>query len=326
MQSRLKPSIQPKKFTAMLAIICALFGAAVIFISDFMIIPLAAVYAALLWFDQKNKLWAALLPLLILALSVLGGIATVFSVASGFCAALIVYFMYKANASKPDTALALTAFFAFYLLFSLFIAISAITKEYSIASAFEYYGSFMETQRAAFVDAFSQLTVTDQNGEISYLITEENAELLFLSMARLSIAFIVIIAFILGGLTLKIFSKIVTRAEADETHIRSWRFMLPSIYAYFYGFIFIFSFLLGNGDGIAAMAVQNLTYIFMAMFGYIGLMHLISISSQMRRKYLFLFFVFFSFVLLSISALQILSFLGAYVSILYNRFTEQKKQ
>lgn len=62
----------------MLAIICALFGAAAIFISDFMIIPLAAVYAALLWFDQKNKLWAALLPLVILALSVLGGIATVF--------------------------------------------------------------------------------------------------------------------------------------------------------------------------------------------------------------------------------------------------------
>ena len=308
----------------MLAIVCALFGASVIFISDFMIIPLTAVYAVLLWFESQNKLVAALLPLPILALSVLGGISTVFSVATAFCAGLIVFFMYKANISKSDTALALTAFFAFYLVFSLFIAISAITKEYSFASAFEYYNSFMETQKDAFVDAFSQFATTDQNGELTYLFTEENAELIFLSMARLSIAFIVILAFFLSGFALKIFTKLVTRAEADETYIRSWRFMLPSMYAYFFGFIFIFSFLLGNGSGIAAMAVQNLTYIFMAMFGYIGLMHLIAMSSQMRRRYLFLFVVFLSFVFLSITALQILSFLGAYVAILYNRFTEQK--
>ncbi len=322
MQRKLKPHIHPQRFTVMLAIICALLGSSILLLSDLMIIPFAASYAALLWFDSKNKLLSALLPIPLLALSFFGGIGSIFSVAVGFCMGLILFFMYRAKISKSDTALALTAFFVFFLLFSLFIQICLITKSYSIASAVEYYNAFMEAQKASFVEAFSSLAVTDQNGVSNYLFTKENAELMFLSIAKLTIAFFVIVAFLMCGFTLKIFSRLIIGAQEDETYIRSWRFALPNLYAYFYAIIFILSFILGNGEGIAAVAIQNLTYIFMVMFGYIGLRHLTLMSTQMRRKGFFFIAVIFAIMLFNVTALQILSFLGAYVTILSNRTTE----
>lgn len=322
MQSKLKPNIHPKKFIVMLAIICALLGSSIVLLSDFMIIPFAAVYAALLWFDAKKKILSALLPVPILAFSCLGGVATIFSVAVGFCMGLIIFFMYRAKISKLDTALALTAFFSLYLFFSLFIQICLITKDYSIASAFEYYNTFMETQKASFVEAFSALAVTDQSGATNYLFTKETAELMFLSVAKLTIAFLVITAFLMCGFTLKIFSRVIIGAQENEEYIRTWRFALPNLYAYFYAVVFILSFMLGNGEDVAAIAIQNLSYVFMAMFAYIGLRHLLLVSLQVRRKGMFYLIVFMGIMLFSVTAIQILSFLGAYVTILSNRSIE----
>lgn len=324
MQSNLKTHVQPKKFFAMLTIICALLGVSIVFVSDLMIIPLAAFYASLLWFEPKAKLRSALLPFPILALSFIGGVISVFSVATAFCGGIILFFLYKKGATKAITALALTAFFILYLIVSLFIVICMITKEYSIVSAFENLIFLIEEIKEKIVSDLSNISVIDQNGENHYIFSKPTAELLILSVMRLLPAFVAILAFLLCGFTLKIFSRLIAHAEADEAHIRSWRFVLPALYAYFFGFVFVLSFFLGNGEDVVAASVQNLAYIFIAIFGYVGIRHLLVISSHVRNRFAFFVVLLFAFALLNVTALQILAFLGAYVTILYHRSMEHK--
>lgn len=319
MQRKLKTNINPKRFTALLAVICALLSASIIFISDLMIIPFSAAYAGLLWFDSKKKLWSAILPVPMLALSFIGGYGVVFSVSIGFCIGLVLFLMYKSGVTRADAALALTACFVFFLIFSLYISVCLSTKNYSIAAAIEYYNTYLDMQKASFIEAFSSITVKDQAGNSLFPFTREAAEQMFLSFAKLIVAFFVIVAFFLSGLTLKIFTKLLSGASADASAIHSWRFSLPSLYAYFYVLLFIFSIFTGSTESIFAYAVANLSYIFMAVFAYIGLRHLFIVSSQTGRRNIWILMAIFGIMLFGATAIQILSFLGAYVTVLSNQ-------
>lgn len=323
MEPRFKEQINPKKFIIILAALTALFGISMVLISDFLIIPFAAFYALLLWFAPQNKLLCALLPLAVLAFSIINGVMGIFSVSAGLCCGLLLCFMYRRRCTKLDTALALTAFFTFYLLLSLFLSIGYITKDYSLTSVITYYEEFVETQKTTFVDTFSQLHVVNENGESTYLFTEADAEGMFLSAMRLTISFFVISAFLLCGITCKIFSKMVVHAERNETYVRSWRFLLPNLYVYFYIALFAFSFFAGIGDSVFNITVQNLYYIFMVIFAYIGIRHLFLIVSRARRKGPVILIIVGLFLFFSVSAIQILSFLGAYATIVSNRVLKE---
>ncbi len=322
MNQRLKEHIHPNKFIYILALLSAIFGIGILFISDFFIIPFVAFFASLLLFAPGKKIICAILSAVILICSFLGGVAGVFAISSALVCSLLLWGMYYLRCSKADAVLAITAFFSLFLLVALFLSICNITKVYSIPSAMMYYENLLEQQKIAFIETFSNLHVMDENGISVYLFTEETAEAMFLSIASLTIAFLVISAFCLCGFTCKIFSSILMYAERDERVIRAWRFQLPNITVYFYIVLFLFSFF-SSGEALFDIVILNLLYIFMAVFSYIGLRHLFFIVSKIRRRGLAFFVIVFLFLFLSVSALQILSFLGVYVSIISNRVQKE---
>lgn len=323
MEPRFKEQINPKKFIIILAALTALFGIGMVLITDFFIIPFAAFYAILLWFAPKNKLLCALIPVAVLAISLLNGVVGIFTVSAGLCGGLLLCFMYRRRCTKLDTVLALTAFFTFYLLLSLFLSIGYYLKDYSFTSVMTYYEEFIETQKTTFVDTFSKLHVVNENGESTYLFTEADAEGMFLSAMRLTISFFVISSFLLCGITCKIFSKMVAYAERDETYVRSWRLLPPSLYVYFYIALFVLSFFAGTGESVFNVTVLNLYYIFMVFFAYIGIRHLFLVVSRARRKGPVILIIIGLVLFFSVSAIQILSFLGAYATIVSNRVLKE---
>ncbi len=315
MDQRLKEHINPKKFIVGLAGLFLLFGIAVIFVSDFFVVPFAAFYALVLWFVKENKLLCAILPLPILAVSFFDDIGAILSVCVALCGGLLLWWMYRSHCTKADTVLAITALFSLYLFIALFLAVGAITKEYTLASFASYYEEFIETQRIKFVDALSNLHVVDETGQNVYLFTEEIAGEMFLSVARLTIAFFVIVAFMLCGFTCKIFSRVIAHAERDEKPIRNWRFLPPSVTVYFYLISYIVFFFVTENESLFSVALQNLLYIFMVIFAYMGLRHLLFIISTLPRKNFLFLMIVFLLVVLNVSVVQILSFFGAYATI-----------
>lgn len=325
MDQHLKEHINQKKFMLGLAALFLLFGVGTIWGSDFFIVPMTALYALVLLYFNENKFFCALLPLLILAASFFDGVAAVLSVCFALGAGVVLGYMYRSRATKFDTAFVVTAIFSLYLLVALFLSVGAITNEYTISSFTAYYEEFIEAQKVAFVNACSEFYVMDEQGANVYLFTEEVAEELFLSVARLVIAFFVIVGFLLCGLSCKIFSRIVRYAERDEREICSWRFLPPSLYVYFYLAAYVVSFFVVSKESVFSFAVQNVFYIFMMVFAYMGLQYLISVVFKTRRKGFLLSIIAVSIIILNISAVQILSFLGAYATIGANRVETAQK-
>lgn len=323
MKQRFKEGITPKNFIALLSVLTILFGIGAIFFFDFLILPLASFFALLLWFAPKSKLLCASISLALIAVSFLGGVRGVFSVCAGLCCGLILGFMYRARLNKTDTVLAMTAFFVVYLLLALFLSVAGITKEYSIDSVTDYLGTFLESQKVALIDLLSDFYVTDENGVRMYLFSRQDSEEMLLSVARLSVSYLVVAAFTLCGLVCKIFSRMVAYAERDDAYIRAWRFLPSRITAYFYILLVVLSFLTGSGESVFGGSVQNLLVIFMAVFAYIGVRHLIFVAAQAKRRGYSLLVIGFLLILLNVSAVQILSFLGTYVTIISNRVSKE---
>jgi hypothetical protein len=323
MDLRLKEHISPKKFVILLAALFLLFGLAVIFISDIFVAPFAAFYALVLWFAKDTKLLSAVLPLPILAISFFAGIGVILSVCVALCCGLLLWFMYRSRCTKFDTALAITAVFTLFLFVAFFLAACAITKEYTFASFISFYEDFIEAQRVAFADAFSDLHVVNENGEKMYMFTEEAINAMFLSVARMTFSLLVLFAFLFCGVTCKIFSFVVARAEKDEGRIRAWRFLPTNVIVYFYLICYIVSIFVASRESLFSVVVQNLSYIFMFVFFYMGLQHLLFVFSSKRKGMLILVLFFLLFVL-NASGILILSFFGAYATIGVNR--TQNKQ
>lgn len=323
MEQRFKEGINPKSFIALLSVLTVLFGIGVVFFFDFLILPLASFFALLLWFAPRSKLLSASISFALIALSFLGGIRGVFSVCAGLCCGLLLWFMYRARLSKTDTVLAVTAFFVFYLLLALFLSVAGITKEYSINSVTDYLGTYLESQKVAWIDLLSDFYVTDENGVRMYLVTRQDAEDMLLSVARLSVSYLIIAAFLLCGLVCKMFSRMVAYAERDDAYILAWRFLPSRITAYLYILLVVLSFLIGSVETVFGGSVQNLLVIFMAIFAYIGIRHLIFVTAQAKRRGYSLFIIGFLLILLNVSAVQILSFLGTYVTIISNRVSRE---
>lgn len=318
MDQRLKEHINPKKFIVLLAGLFLLFGVAIIFVSDMFIVPLAAFYALVLWFAKEKRLLCAVLPLPILAASFFVGMGAVLSVCFALCCGLLLWCMYRARCTKFDTALAITALFTLYLFVAFFLAACAITKEYTFASFIAFYEEFIEAQRVAFLDAFSEFHIVDEKGTETYMFTEEMINAMFLSVARMTFSLLVIFAFLLCGLTCKIFSFVVARAEKDEMRIREWRFLPTNVIVYFYLICYIVSIFVASRDSLFSVALQNLCYIFMFVFSYMGLRHLLFVFSNKRKGILILALFFLLFVF-NASGILILSFFGAYATIGVNR-------
>lgn len=318
MDQRLKENINSGKFIFALAFLFCVFGIGLTFVSDLFIIPFVAFYAALLWFGSNKKIVLAIVSLLVFGCAFLNGIGALFSVSAGLLCGLSLWGLYRARCSKADTVLILTAFFTFFLLLGLFFAICNITKEFSLSSAMTYYDNFIEEQKTVFVNMLSELHIADENGTLIYPFTEEASELMFLSVARLSFSFFVIAAFSLCGFTCKVFSRIIAYGERDESYIHSWRLKLPNLVAYFYIVLFVVSFFAVD-ENLFSVTVQNLFSVLVVVFAYFGLRHLGVMLSKAKKRGAFILVIIVLFFLLSVSALQFLSFLGVYASIVANR-------
>lgn len=319
MDMRLKEHIQPKRFIVMLAAVIVLSGVAVFFVADIFILPLSAFFALLLRFEPNKKPFSMAISVILVATSFFGGVGGVFSVCFGLCCGLLLWVMYRARLCKADTVFAITAFLCLYLFVALFLAIGSIQNDYSLSAALSYYEEFVAQQRINFINQMSEIVITDEAGKKHFLFNLQTAEEMFLSLVRLSISFFIITAFFLCGIICKIFTRVAAYAEKEDSYVLRWKFCPPSVVAYIYSALFVVSLFSAGGESIFAFTVINLQYVLMAVFGYLGLCHLLKVLKDARRKRTSIFIVFLMIFVLSISAIQILSLLGVYTTIVTNR-------
>ena len=73
-------------------------------------------------------------------------------------------------------------------------------------------------------------------------------------------------------------------------------------------------------DSVLVVAIVNLYNIFMVVFAYVGCNYALHFVSQMRKKGLARFILIAFLVMANAVAIQILSFVGVFITTMHNKF------
>lgn len=313
MQSRLKASVKPQRFFLFMTVATALATLAVLFVSDIFLPVAAGFFAALFLYDRK-KLLSLLLFALSLVPAVLLGIGSVFAVLCIFAIGVLCASLYRGGTDKSFSALCVNAVFLVYLFAVLYALAVSQGAEASLSAVLDYYAAYIEEAKASFVKTVTSLTTSMTDGTAAFLMTAEEAEELFLSMTRLLLAFLAVFAFVLTGITYKVFCRVVVALDAEPDRMREYRFAPAPIFAVFYGVLFLLSLFFSNSQGSLALALNNLFYVFMAVFAYVGIrFSLFALSHARHRGFGMAIFVCF-LLFANIAALELLSVFGMLVT------------
>ena len=193
----------------------------------------------------------------------------------------------------------------------------------SIVSFFsDYYHEYKEV----FLETVTSLVYEGDNGELSFALNLYEAEMLFRELVIYVVPLAFLFAFVLSGLTLKLFVHSVEKNSDEECEIYGWNFAASNFVSYFYIVLALVA-LVSVADGSTfSFVIFTLNTIFTAVFAYIGIKSLYYIIiSKGKSKAFAIVLLVLAILLLSSFAFQILSYFGVIMNILTNKVISKKR-
>ena len=327
MQPILKKSSRYKKtiftlslLTAVFAFGCILFG--------YIFLPMAsAFYAALLIYENNSKrVISYALPVIMFLINLVLRDFSFYSLeALAYVAVgVIIYLTYTRNISKGESVFWTT--FALILM----LVISAIFLAFETLGSFgltplqQFFSNLFSSYKSFFVDSLTSLTVLNDEGISFFAYNPGEAELFFHELVILLIPIIILFAFLLSGITFKIFKSIVKRNSGEECGIDSWNFMTSNLVAYFYLIIAVLAMFV-SGSGVFGLSLVSLNTVLSAVFAYIGVSFVYSlIVLRGKSPFFAVTLIIIACLIFSSFAIQLLSFVGVYFNIVTNKISRGK--
>ena len=305
-----------------LAIFSLIFGVASSLLFE-ILAPLAAgVFAALAFFDVTpyklltigvsvamlavNIIFGNYVPLTALMLIALGSVSALFC-AKGF--------------GKGECAGWLTVIASVFMLIALLLVAAEAKNSFSLEAVSEYYKELYSSFKAVFIETLSGITVPTGDGVAESFFGEDIAAEIFDLLVSISFSILIIVAFTIAGITLKVFCGIIARLVSEPHCVYEWRFSTSSLFAYFYIALLILSFIVGSSD-VFAICVQNLYNVFMVVYAYIGFNFAHALFSRERSPLFTIAVLIFAILFASSVAVTLLSLLGVFFTVKRNKDRE----
>jgi hypothetical protein len=274
--------------------------------------------AALYLFDNsKSRLFSLSVSAVLLVINaaafILGITASLFSLC-GILISLIIVFSFIKGQSKADTAFVITIIYAAFTVIGLIFIPMMIEGKFSLDVVTTYYKELHDGLRATFVDGMAEIYLTS-----GIEITAETLASIFDLQVRLLIAYLLISAFAVIGLSTKVFGLIVSKCAQDNKFITEWRFAPTSLYAYFYLILTVATIFSLNAENTLSVSVLNLYYVFLVIFAYVGFNCSVTmLSVRMKKKAAFILTAVVTCVFMSLAP-QILAVIGVMYTLRSNR-------
>ena len=318
--SRLKALIITSALTSVLAFLC-------IFIGDIAAPFAAAFYAVLILIESPKK---RVITWVIPAVSILADI--LLNGLSGYgciqftVAGVLIALAFKNKFRKSTLAAMLSATFIVFILWGLCCTAFKETGVYTLASVKDFYFEILETLKNEMIDVLTKVPISlTKEGENVYL-TVTDASALVNSFLNLLVSFVAIIAFILAGISIKIFSAIAVRLAAEEDEVRGWMFITTSVFAYAYLAVFVVNLFTAGMGAVASAVIANLYLILMVVYAYLGAKLLLGILMNAQRRFFFLTIALLVLLSMNFYSLVPLSLFGTYGVIVTNRHVNFDRQ
>ena len=319
MNYKVKNQISDKKLIVALSVAISLLTLLGIFISGVALPFAAAFYAVLLLCCGSHR---PAVPGAIAACSValdviMNGYLATFAV-QFVIAGVIIMLAVRRGYNKSSLAAILTGIFVGFILLNLLLYAFWYTGEYSIVAASKYYLEIYDAFKAEIVAALTSIAIELPNGTEQFISSDSIAAMID-ATAKLSIAFAIILGFLIAGIAIKCFTAFSVRIIENHKDMRAWHFSTGNVFAYAYAVAAIINLFLTD-DTVFGIALANFYLIFMAVYGYIGFKLLIGFLRVSDRRLMILVIFTISIIILGIYVLIPLSIFGVYAVITVNRY------
>ena len=315
MHQELNKPVSYSKNLTLLSISTFLFGFACILLG-YLFLPFAAAsYATLLRYEKKNrKIFSYAIPVAIYAINILFNgffsLEGVIYVAVG----VMIYLFNLKERSKNEAVFWITFTLSAFILFSFFAIGFTSNGSLSFSALRAYYAGIYDSLKRVFVSIISSISTADEEGTLFFLFTRENAENIFHSLVLALPSLVIVIAFILTGITFKLFDFFTTRVfpEANE----NFGIFIPTKFlAYSFISIAILSVLSSSSPDIFAISINNVNNVLTAVFAYFGLKIAYSIVKNTRGSLFAVLLIVVALVLFGTTAITLLSFIGVFFAL-----------
>ena len=232
--------------------------------------------------------------------------------ASAITLAFVMSFAYKQKHQKSDAAFYMTIAAALFGLISCAILAMRVSGNYTFDGVIDFYAKISSTLRDNFISLLLEAYTS------AGIIIEPDllGEIYDLQM-NMIISYIFIAAFIIVGLSFKLFGFIVKKASGND-QISSWRFFTTNLYAYSYVILTIITMFISNMDTVLSVTAFNLYYIFMVIYAYIGFNVLVELLSKRLRRGAGIILLVIALLIFSTIAIQLLAVVGVIFTIRRN--------
>ena len=299
-----------------LTVASILIGVGCCIVGEILLPFLVGVLAALYLFDKDERKYSFITSCTLLVLN-LAGVALGFVISFFGLAAIILARMlnsaYKKNNNKADTAYVMTVIFgAFTVLGAVFFAM-VYMNSYTMDAAVTFYSDLVSQVRKIFVE-----TTMDIYAQTGMQIGEDIVVSAFDQQVNMIISYVLIGAFAMTGISMKLFSAIVSRCVDDNSSIRSWRFIANGACAYLYVILALGAIFVLPTD-VLGISVLNLYNFFMCVFAYVGFNYALALFRRRMKKVASFILLVVILLVASSIAIQILAFLGVFFTIRKSR-------
>lgn len=302
-----------------LAVFSLLFGVASSLLFE-ILAPLAVgVFAALVFFDvTPYKLVTIGVSVVVLAINIILGNYIPLTALMLIALGSVVAFFYTKGLGKGECAGWLTVIASVFMLIALILVAVEAKNSFSWEAVTEYYRELYASLKASFIETVSSVTVPLGDGTSESFFGEDIAAELFDLLVNISLSILVIFAFVIAGISLKVFCGVTSRLVREPYSVYEWRFSTSSVFAYFYLVLLVLSFIVGSSD-VFAICVQNLYNVFMVVYAYIGFNFAHALFSRGRSPLFTVAILIFAVLFASTVAVTLLSLLGVFFTVRSNK-------
>ena len=289
------------------------FGFALCFLGE-IVLPLASSFLAILFlFEQpKKRIFSYLCPTLSIGLGVLlKGLAAIVAI-EYVLIAFVIAFCYKKSLSKAEASIYLTLTIAVFVFLSLYLGAATTLETFSLTEIKNHYVKLYVNFRREIINTLSSIMVTAEDGAVQNAMSVEDASLYFNTFTNSFIALVGIASFLLTGLTLKLYARLVLKYSKHGI-LKSFAHFLPSNFC---AYAYVISSLLGilsSQTSTFGIVLVNVNTIMTVVFAYMGFKYLFMVAKLSNRKTLIYLIIVFGFVSFPTVAPSVISYLGVWV-------------
>ncbi len=309
----LKESYSYKRVMTLLSVLSFISGIAFSLLGE-LLLPLAvAFYAALIIFENKQRrILSYLIPLLTLAISLLyNGLYGIIAI-EYILMALILVLVYTRYGSKAECAIYLTVIASVFIFISLYLGAARTIGDFSFTAVAAYYGDIYSNLKNQMISYLISIPQEDKT-----VINEGNLEEFFVLLSNMLVSVFAIVSFVLSGIAIKIFFALILKYSKNGV-LKTFLHFLPSnLVAYSYIAVTVI-YLLSDSDSLFSLSAFNIYEILMFVFAYVGA-RFIWIMGKFRGRKTFIFAMIASLLLFTGLAVQLLSYIGVWITVSTNK-------